>query len=462
VVGELGEQVISTVGDHFANVSFAYQPVPLGTGNAAKCGVRSLQAAGYDGLIFVVAGDRLLAPGAVNKLLAALPESGSDGVFLVGSRADSPSSGRVVYDDSGQVAGIIETSEIALSQVVSALQKRIDGNGEDLACGPLLEEIHAHFANPDKAAKACGDLYSALASQDSIARAAVARLIEPSRQVTNLQLWLNNEPMSLPAHAAEDMTSDVNLSAYLFRASVLFEGLRDLMRANAQGEEFLTDCINNLAAARDDKRHPKYRITTVSVDEPGDALAYNTPEELAAVERRLRAEEREAIKIVDRPKFLHERSLRSVAQWHTLFATKAPEVEEFMTDTYGPSEEVREKKRREYLAALECYGRHHGLDERVFIVRSPGRINLMGRHVDHRGGRINVVAINDEILMVASPRDDDVIELRNSDAEAFGPASFSISQQVANLEWGDWLTCVNSPKTLSMVSNGHWENYVAW
>ncbi len=460
VVGELGEQVVSTVGDHFTNVSFVYQPVPLGTGDAARCGARGLAAAGYEGLVLVVAGDRLLAPRAVKKLVETWRESGSDGAFLVSHKEDNPFSGRVVCDDSGRVAGIVEASEIALSEVVSALQRHRYGNGQHLACTPLLEEIHARFPNPDKAATACGKLYSALASQDSVASADLGDLIEPLREMTSLQLWLNNEPTLLPAYEAEEMTSEVNLSAYLFPAPVLFEGLRGLTTDNAQGEEFLTDCVNSLAAARDDGGHPRYRITTVLVDEPDDALAYNTPGELAAVERRLRAEQSETIKIVERPKFLHERSLRSVAQWHTLFATNAPEVEEFMSDTYGPSEEVREKKRQEYLEALECYGRHHDFDEQVFIVRSPGRINLLGRHVDHRGGRINVVAINDEIIMVASPREDDVIELRNSDAEAFRPASFSISQEVANLDWGDWLTCVNSPKTLAMVSNGHWENYV--
>ncbi len=460
VVGELGEQVISTVGDHFTNVSFVYQPVPLGTGNAARCGARGLAAAGYEGLVLVVAGDRLLAPRAVNKLVETWRESGSDGAFLVGHKEGNSFSGRVVCDDSGRVAGIVETSEIALSEVVSALRRHIDGNGQHLACTPLLEEIHAHFPNPDKAATACGELYSALASQDSIASADLGDLIEPLREMTSLQLWLSNGPTLLPAHEAEGMASEVNLSAYLFRAPVLFEGLRGLTTDNAQDEEFLTDCVNSLAAARDDDGHPRYRIITVPVDEPDDALAYNTPGELAAVERRLRAEQSEAIKIVERPKFLHERSLRSVAQWHILFAADAPEVKQFMNDTYGPSKELQDEKRQQYLQALECYSGHHGVDDPVFIVRSPGRLNLLGRHVDHRGGRVNVIAIDDEIIMVASPRDDDVIELRNSDEKAFGAAAFSIGQQVASLDWGDWLTCVNSPKTLAMVSDGHWANYV--
>ncbi len=45
VVGALGEQVLHTVGARMPNVSFAYQPEPRGTGNAARCGVRMPKSA---------------------------------------------------------------------------------------------------------------------------------------------------------------------------------------------------------------------------------------------------------------------------------------------------------------------------------------------------------------------------------------------------------------------------------
>ena len=40
VIGALGEQVLHTVGARVPNASFAYQPEPLGTGNATKCGAK--------------------------------------------------------------------------------------------------------------------------------------------------------------------------------------------------------------------------------------------------------------------------------------------------------------------------------------------------------------------------------------------------------------------------------------
>ncbi|MEA3402544.1 MAG: NTP transferase domain-containing protein [Armatimonadota bacterium] len=459
VIGELGEQVVETVGGRFPNVSFAYQPEPLGTGNAAKCGARSLEATGYDGRVLVVAGDRLLSHGAVTSLIDHALQTHSDCAFLVGHKADSPTSGRVVYDGGQQVAGIVETSEIALSNVVSALSEEVRGDGERLACGPLLEKIHAHFPSRDKAATACGELYVTLAGQEQVQGAEVKRLLQPLADVSTLQLPMGSGMTTLPAGDVEEMTEDVNLSSYLFRAPALYESLRSLSRDNAQGEEFLTDCVRALAGERDETGERRYTVTTVKIDDPDEAMAYNTPEELAAIERRMRAEQGGTVKLVERPRFLHERSLRPLAEWHLLFSTNPPEVQQFMRETYGPYAAVHEEKRRQYQDAISCYMQHYSAQDEVFLVRSPGRINLLGRHVDHRGGTVNVVAIDDEIILVASPRDDDVIELRNSD-RSFSPASFSIQEQIARLDWGDWMTCVNSPKTLAMVSNGHWENYV--
>jgi bifunctional N-acetylglucosamine-1-phosphate-uridyltransferase/glucosamine-1-phosphate-acetyltransferase GlmU-like protein len=62
VIGAQGDQVISTVGKHFSNVSFAYQPTPRGTGNAARYGAQVLKDVGYRDLVLVVVGDRILAP----------------------------------------------------------------------------------------------------------------------------------------------------------------------------------------------------------------------------------------------------------------------------------------------------------------------------------------------------------------------------------------------------------------
>ena len=53
----------------------------------------------------------------------------------------------------------------------------------------------------------------------------------------------------------------------------------------------------------------------------------------------------------------------------------------------------------------------------------------MGRHIDHRGGGINVMAIDRDLLCVSSPREDDSICLTNTDAQ-FPDRCFRLSEQL--------------------------------
>ena len=82
-----------------------------------------------------------------------------------------------------------------------------------------------------------------------------------------------------------------------------------------------------------------------------------------------------------------------------------------MDRVYGADRQLQEAKRQEYLRALELYRSRLGADDQVMLVRAPGRINLMGRHTDHRGSRTNMIAISEEILMVVSARQDDQVHL---------------------------------------------------
>ena len=85
-------------------------------------------------------------------------------------------------------------------------------------------------------------------------------------------------------------------------------------------------------------------------------------------------------------------------------------------------------------------------ESRVLIVRSPGRLNVMGRHIDHQGGNCNLMTIGCEILMAVHPRADDRVRLFNVDRDPFPDREFSISELVADLPWDDWLSLVNSDK----------------
>ena len=60
VVGEMAGQVVETVGERFTNVVFAYQPLALGTGDAARCGLQSLAHMDDSTRVLVAAGDKII------------------------------------------------------------------------------------------------------------------------------------------------------------------------------------------------------------------------------------------------------------------------------------------------------------------------------------------------------------------------------------------------------------------
>ena len=87
--------------------------------------------------------------------------------------------------------------------------------------------------------------------------------------------------------------------------------------------------------------------------------------------------------------------------------------------------------------AVDAFVREFGAERKVFVARSAGRINLMGMHIDHRGGFINPMALK-EAFFVVEPRQDDVVEIRNADPKSFGPRSFRISEELPGKKIADW------------------------
>jgi galactokinase len=133
-----------------------------------------------------------------------------------------------------------------------------------------------------------------------------------------------------------------------------------------------------------------------------------------------------------------------------------------LRNVYGESDGTLEERRAAYLKVLRLFARKYGRETRAIVVRAPGSVNLMGRHVDNRGGYVNLMNIGREVLMVAAPRDDDQFCLSNVDQQSFPDAHFSLREEVAQLDWDDWLSYVQSSRVRRMVldSKGDWSNYV--
>lgn len=153
-------------------------------------------------------------------------------------------------------------------------------------------------------------------------------------------------------------------------------------------------------------------------------------------------------------------NLKNASEWLSLFENASSDTISYLKTIYGNDEALIQRKIEKYVTVLKKYIAKHG-DNSVTIVRAPGRINLMGRHVEHRGGNINAISIHKETIMVASLRNDDKICISNVD-KRFGEFDFSISEEKALCHCNDWLSYIESDRVKDRVSEnrGHWVNYV--
>lgn len=70
-----------------------------------------------------------------------------------------------------------------------------------------------------------------------------------------------------------------------------------------------------------------------------------------------------------------------------------------------------------------------------FIVRTPGRVNLIGEHTDYNDGFVLPMAIDRFIWIALQPRDDRQVVLHSLDFEK--PTQFSLDNLVHAPGWAD-------------------------
>lgn len=101
-------------------------------------------------------------------------------------------------------------------------------------------------------------------------------------------------------------------------------------------------------------------------------------------------------------------------------------------------EPLRREAARMCTQTLEAFGRACGTDRDVLLIRSAGRVNILGTHIDHRGGSVNPVAIH-HLWLIVSPREDDLVVAKNVEAEHFPDEQFRISECLpAGTKITDW------------------------
>ena len=102
---------------------------------------------------------------------------------------------------------------------------------------------------------------------------------------------------------------------------------------------------------------------------------------------------------------------------------------------------------------IGSFAARFGTDRRICLYESPGRVNLMGMHIDHRGGIVNPVATKQRIRAVCSRRDDDLIRAV-SRSGGFGESEFRISDRLPERPLGSLEAWLNWTEEQAVLLDG--------
>lgn len=270
---------------------------------------------------------------------------------------------------------------------------------------------------------------------------------------TRRSIRIHNRRIS--ARRIEQQSTSVNASLYMFNAPDLYTSIESLRADNAQGELYLTDTVEGLVSQGKN-------VVTLEVPNPEDLMAFNTPAELLAIEEVFAQRLTQRRRISPGGPRIPRGACKEARQWLQLLSTNPPALKRKMTEIYGPDTSMLAERRQAFASVLKEFIKEFGPRRKVIIARAPGRINLMGRHVDHRGGFVNPMAINREVVMVAAHRDDDVVTLRNLSPDEFPRREFHIGELLRTADWLDWMDFINSStvrQVLDAHQRGDWSNY---
>jgi len=409
VVGHGAEQVMDLVSNKFENIYFAYQTEQKGTGHATKKGVKLLRDFNYYGDIFVVAGDKIIQPEILQKLISTFYEQKLDLAFLVSECESSSELGRVILSDDGKPVAIVESIDIARYTLLGQLW-------DETKKGPLNSVdaermIRRLIKSEKKIQTAMEPIWSIIKSGEDLRHNHIAEIT-------------NGRYPFLKFHEGVEISMErlqkcnlANLSIYLFSAPALYDALNELSSNNAQKEEYLTDIVAVLSAKG------TYKLGAVPLDDPHQVMAFNNQKELREINAYLRTKRHLVGAGIPSSEF-HEPS-----KW--LHILESNEMLSWFDRLYNGNRSISIEKLNRLKRLVKYYIKQYG-DEEVTIARAPGRVNLMGRHIDHQGGDCNMIAIDREVFVVAGLRHDKMVHLSNLDGLRYPKIIFNAAQEIEN------------------------------
>jgi len=461
VVGALAENVISTVGGEFPEVLHVYQSEQQGTGHAAQLAASALKNLGHSGPMLITMGDKVIQPEVIVDLASHFTRSGADLAFVVmpKNRAGKlGGAGRVVTDGRGRVLGNVELRDIQLGRILRSLAGAAASRPRAAMTRENVIRIGLeHIDDEDKIIKALGPLGDRLKKSGRISGRRMLELL--GARPGEIQL----AGRSFTPDQIENSSKTINLSVYLGSSRFWYRFLPRLNNDNAQREYYLTDVLNLSAAEIDGN----WKLVQHTISDPAEVMGFNSPDELLLIEDTLRR--RALVPQTRRPRKvpvehvkLPGRSYKPAGTWLGLFENWPPGLRKRLAEIYGSDEDLLRDRRKLFVKALKLFIKRFGAGRKAIVVRAPGMINLLGRHIDHRGGAVNVMAIDRDVVFVAGGRTDDVVTVCNTDGRRFPDQEFSLAELLGGIDWQDWLTYINSEHVRALLARtaGDWSNHI--
>lgn len=460
VVGPMAQDVMETVGRAQPKAIFVYQSPQLGTGHAARVAAEALKQTGHTGPVLVTLGDKYIEPTAVQMLVEGFIRNQADLALLTTpeTKATEAASGRVIFGKNRrQAVGIVERIDLARQAIADELRQGLS-RGSKIGGSLIGRIVKRHIDERQKLSVAVPEL------MDLAKRAAFVNKAELEKILRLEKYNLSVSGRRYTAGQIKRSCRQFNPSLYLFGAEAFYRGVSMIDNDNAQAEYYLTDVVKHLGNITDGSGDYRFRVRTVPVKSADMIQGFNSPDELLAIRDYVRRSGLKAAKggLVAVSCDLKRSRYRTVAEWMRIIEVQDRRFKLWMNKVYGRHEELHTEKRKELLKILRCYGKRFGFDEPVVVVRAPGRINLMGRHVDHRGGFNNFLALHREVIAVAGLRDDDTVIAVNTEPKKFKTQRFNINELIGQFAWSEWINFVNSDWVRNMLRTtaGEWGNYI--
>ena len=448
VVGTLAEKVMNTITPEFPDTLYAFQAEQKGTANAIRCALAAMKNVPDDAVLLIVAGDRIIAKDALENLFERYASANSSLALLASTCDESSSQGRIVQDESGKAVAIIEMADIRQQKVYELIHAALKDNKVPEKC-EIRNLIQKEFFSgkeikEEKAVKAFPRLWKALLTDGEFSADELQELLPAEAGFRFGERVLSSDECR--------SVSVGNTSVYMIRKGLISQALQQLSTDNAQQEEYLSDLVQQV-----NRLCPEGNVQVITVENKEKILGFNDPAELLEVERILQNQENLSSNPEPDPELF-----RPLKDWQGLFCNDNPRRRAFLHALYGNHEDVQKRQLQILRELLDKAAEQFTPEQKMLLVRSPGRLNVMGRHVDHQGGNCNLMTISFETMCFAAPRTDDTITLTHCNQNLFGNRTFRISQLVSDLPWEDWDTLIASNKLKKMIQEYgvDWSNYI--